>query len=92
MREGRYRIPRIVVDTRLVSQLSEIRKLFPKMTMGVCDSDLAARAFAEANLRVVVVGGASVGVGNVTRVASWDAVGVHPGQEADRGPQPVKDR
>jgi len=57
VRDGRYyNMPRIVVENRLVSQLPDLRKMFPNMTTGVCDSALAAEAFAGAGMRVVFVG------------------------------------
>ena len=64
-------MPRVVFETRLVSQLTEIRKLFPLLEVGVCDSDVAARAFHDAALRCVVIGTPKVSVPNPTRRSSW---------------------
>lgn len=70
-RTGRYRIPRVVIESRLESQLGVLRTTFEKLSVGVCSSDLAARAFAGAGLRCAVVGGAKVSPEKVTRFASW---------------------
>jgi hypothetical protein len=48
VREGRFKLPRIVVESRLVSQLPELRKKFPKLSVGLCTSPLAGRAFSKA--------------------------------------------
>jgi len=70
--EKMLRLPRIVVESRLVSQLPEVRKVFPRLTAGVCDSSLAAKAFAEAGMTVVMVGGASADeAADVVRRDSW---------------------
>jgi len=71
VRTGRFRIPRVVIESRLVSQLSELRKAFPRMGLGVSASSLAAKSFAEAHLRCVVIGGAKVRSTNPIRFASW---------------------
>lgn len=71
-RDGWLSLPRIVVESRLVSQLTEVGKVFPNMTVGVCTSALAAKAFAEAGMGVVVVGSAGVDVpAEVRRRKSW---------------------
>ncbi len=69
VRAGRWR--RIVVETRLISQLPELRKMFPKLSVGVCTSKIAARAFAAAGMRVLVVGNVSVDVPKRVRRNSW---------------------
>jgi len=67
-----YNMPRVVVESRLVSQLPDLRLMLPGLTMGVCDSYLAAKAFAEAGMKVVVVGGPErIEGGNVVRRANW---------------------
>ena len=72
VREGRFNLPRVVVESRLVSQLPEIRELFPKLTAGVCDGKLAAKAFSGAGMKVVMVGSAPANVpGEIRRRASW---------------------
>lgn len=72
VRDGRLKLPRVVVETRLVNQLPEVRKMFPKLDVGICDSSLAAKAFAAAGLRCVVVGPPAGAAGEgVTRHESW---------------------
>ena len=72
VRDGKYyNMPRVVVENRLVSQLPDLRTMLPGLTMGICDSALAAKTFAESNMRVVVVGGARVEAKDVVRRASW---------------------
>ena len=77
-RRQRYRIERrsrfnqrLVVETRLVSQLSELRRMFPLMTVGICDSTLAAEAFVEAGLEAVVIGKDKLPATGVSRKSSW---------------------
>jgi hypothetical protein len=69
--KGRFNIPRIVVESRLVSQLPHLRETFPGLTVGICDSGLAARAFAGAELRCIVIGDAGVDAPDMTRLAHW---------------------
>ncbi|HUS92286.1 MAG TPA: hypothetical protein VM695_10575 [Phycisphaerae bacterium] len=72
VRDGPYKLPRVVVEGRLVSQLPEVRKVFPHLATGVCDSALAAKAFAEAGLSVVMVGKAAADVSTeLRRRESW---------------------
>ena len=67
-------LPRVVFESRLVSQLSELRKTFSGLTTGVCGSRLAAKAFADAGMRVVVIGPADAGVAGATHHDSWSQV------------------
>ncbi|MDY6912952.1 MAG: hypothetical protein SVT52_00620 [Planctomycetota bacterium] len=68
---GRWKMPKVVVESRLVSQLAEIRGLFPALNKGVCNSEIAAKAFAAAGLKPVVIGKANVNLPEVTRFSSW---------------------
>jgi len=77
-RTGPYKLPKVIVETRLVSQLEELRRVFPRLEVGVCTSELAAKALADAGLRCVVVGSGGEGLLNVMRHESW-------GELADRG-------
>ena len=80
VRDGRFKLPRVVVENRLVSQLADLRKTFPKLEVSVCDSALAAKAFAGAGMKVVLVGAAAAKVpAEVRRRKSWADL-------ADRGP------
>jgi 3-keto-L-gulonate-6-phosphate decarboxylase len=45
--------------------------MLPGLTVGICEDSLAAKAFAESNMRVVIVGSARVEAKDVVRRASW---------------------
>jgi hypothetical protein len=80
VREGKYSIPRVVIEDRMVSQLPEIRRWLPKTELGICDSAMAAKAFADAGLKVVMVGSAAVDAKTqLIRRQSWQDL-------ADKGP------
>lgn len=69
-------IVRVVVESRLVGQLPEVRKTFPGLTVGICNSQLAASAFSAAGLRCVVVGAPSVKAKTqLTHRKSWAQLG-----------------
>jgi len=59
VRTGKYKIPKLVVESRLVSQLPDFCKMFPKLSKGICCSSVAARAFLAAGMQPVVVGDAA---------------------------------
>jgi len=71
VREGKYNLPRVVVESRLVSQLPDLREMLPGLTMGICRDSLSAKAFAESGMTVVIVGDAGVDAKDVIRRASW---------------------
>jgi len=71
VREGKYNLPRVVVESRLVSQLPDLRRMLGGLTTGICQDSLAAKAFAESGMRVVIIGNARVDAKNVIRRASW---------------------
>jgi len=52
----RIKMPRVVVETRLVNSLPAVRQTFTGLQAGVCDSALAARAFERAGLKVLRLG------------------------------------
>ena len=68
---GRFKIPKVVVESRLVSQIGELRKTFSKMWVGVSQSSLAGKAFVEAGMTAVIVGGARLDGDKVMRIATW---------------------
>ena len=68
---GRFKIPKVVVESRLVSQIAELRKTFTKMSVGISQSSLAGRAFVEAGMTAVIVGDAPLDGEKVMRVATW---------------------
>ena len=72
VRDGKYyNMPRLVFESRMVSQLPDLRAMLPGLTVGICEDSLAAKAFAESNMRVVIVGSAQVEAKDVVRRASW---------------------
>ena len=68
---GRFKIPKVVVESRLVSQLDELRKTFSNMWAGISTSSLAGKAFVEAGMRAVIIGDARLGGEKVMRIATW---------------------
>jgi len=71
VRGGKFKWPHMVVATRMVSQLPQLKRIFPKLGVGVCNSNLAAEAFDHAGMRCVVVGRADVEAEKATRRSSW---------------------
>ena len=71
VRRSRFNV-RIVVQARLVSQLTELRRIFPNMTAGICDSTLAAKAFVSAGLEAVITGHAKAPDTGQFRYATWE--------------------
>lgn len=49
----KVKMPRVVVESRLVSALPSIRQSFPKLNIGACDSAIVADAFKAAGMQVV---------------------------------------
>ncbi len=70
-RDGRFNIPRVVIESRLVSQLASLRKTLPGLTVGICDSQVAGRAFADAGMKAVLIGQTSPEIDNSISCASW---------------------
>jgi hypothetical protein len=68
---GRFKIPKVVVESRLVSQLDELRKIFGNMWVGVSKSSLAGKAFVEAGLTAVIIGGEHLEGDKVMHIATW---------------------
>lgn len=64
-------LPRIVVESRLVSPLDHLRASFPGLTCGLTADPAAARAFAGAGMKVVYIGAPPPGVANVAARANW---------------------
>ena len=68
---GRFKIPKVVVESRLVSRLDELRKTFSNMWVGISKSSLAGKAFVEAGMTAVIIGNAPLGGEKVMRIATW---------------------
>ncbi len=73
-----YRIERVsrfhakvVVDTRLVSQVPQLRIMFPNMKAGLCDSALSAEAFADADMEILMIGTDKAPPGLEVRRMTW---------------------
>jgi len=68
---GRFNIPKVVIESRLVSQLDELKKTFGNMLVGVSESSLAGKAFLASGMRAVIIGSAGLEGANVTHIATW---------------------
>ncbi|MFB3893775.1 MAG: hypothetical protein ACE15C_17315 [Phycisphaerae bacterium] len=62
---------RIVMQSRLVSQLPYLRKQFPLLVAGIGSSDMAIEAFTYAGLKCVIVGNTAATASYATRRTSW---------------------
>lgn len=69
VREGRW--PKLVVESRMVSQLPQLRKMFAGMVKGLCTSKLAAKSFVEVNMDVIMIGSGKVTTDRTTQYGSW---------------------
>jgi len=74
VRDGELRLPRIVVEARLVSQLPDLREMFPNLSLGIGTTPIAARAFCAAGMRSILVGPLKEECPEAMRVDSWQAV------------------
>lgn len=74
VRDDKYKFPRVIVEDRLVSQLPELRQMFPGLTMGIASSPMAAEGLYDAGLTPVVIGGAGGEQSHVIRFDSWVAL------------------
>ncbi len=68
---GWWRLPKLVVESRLVSELPELHRSFMNLRAGVCGTPLAAQAMSQAGLTPVVVGAEAPQVPGAIRVESW---------------------
>ncbi|HUT59759.1 MAG TPA: hypothetical protein VNA25_18075, partial [Phycisphaerae bacterium] len=92
VRESRWRV-RIVVESRLVSQLPGLRRMFPRLDAGITGSSLSAKAFSGAGMRVVVVGSAQATGPNVVRRSDWEDLaqrGISPEGAAADAPAAIE--
>ena len=71
VRSGKLRIPKIVVESRLESQLPQLRMDFPKLSTGICTSPLAAKTFVEAGMKCVVVSNDWVTGSTISHRKNW---------------------
>lgn len=68
--EGWKGIPRVVVESRMVSELPELGKRFNRLAVGLATGPLAAEAYRQAGMDVAVIGAADV-EGQATRYENW---------------------
>ena len=69
-RTGPLRLPQHIRESRLVMHLEPLRTILVGLKVGVCTTQSAAREFAKAEIRPVLVGTAAEGLA-VTRRADW---------------------
>ena len=75
VRSGPLRLPRIVIETRLVSQLADMRQTFTNLKTAIAGSDLAAKAFENAGIDYHAVGpGKKLLVDGPANNSSWKAL------------------
>jgi uncharacterized protein YceK len=71
-----WKLPRLVVETRLVSELETLRERFANVAGGITSRPLAAKAFEQAGLPCLMVGSARApDVGELRRVEGWTQLG-----------------
>lgn len=57
-------MPRLVIETRMVGQISQLAKMFPHLDTGICTSADDAKAYAQGGLTCVVIGSCDLGSGD----------------------------
>jgi len=77
VRTGKLRLPRRIIESRLVMHLGYLRKLFPGLKTGVCTTEAAAREFARVGIRPVIVGPVEILDLNTTRRVDWPRLKQH---------------
>ena len=70
-RDTSGRVPMLKIESRLVSQLGQLKDAFDGLTAGITDNTLSAQAFADAGLSVHMVGWAADPVGVEVSRTSW---------------------
>jgi hypothetical protein len=71
VRGGRFNLPRVIVEKRLVSQLPKLVEDFPGFRYGICNAELAAKAFVDAGVPVIAVGSAWMSGSRITHRRTW---------------------
>lgn len=74
VQEGRFRVPRVVIEDRLEGHLSRLTEEFPKLRYGIGTSEAAARAFVDAGLKCAVVGGGGMSGSQLIHFDDWDSL------------------
>ena len=70
-RKSGSRFTKIVIESRMESQLTKLRAEFPQLKVGICKGRLAAKAFVQAGMKCVVIGNNSVTGSTLTHYDSW---------------------
>ncbi len=78
VREGKYNLPRVIVESRLEGRLPKLVEEFPNMQYGICNSQLAAKAFVDAGMKCVMVGNHWVSGSQVIQRDSWEHLAREP--------------
>ena len=68
------RFTKIVIESRMESQLPKLRAEFPQMKIGICKSSVAAKAFVEAGMWCVVIGNNSIKGSTLTNRDTWSVL------------------
>lgn len=71
LREGRFKLPRVVIESRMESHLPVLAEQFPQLRFGLTRSSLAAKGFADAGLKVLAVNAPLLSGSGVVPLASW---------------------
>jgi hypothetical protein len=69
--EGSMNMPRLVLEDRLVNPIARLKRDFPELRTAICSNELAAKAFAGAGIKAVIIGQAKVNMPNVVNRKSW---------------------
>lgn len=70
-RVGPLRLPQFIHESRLVMHMKYLRRRLPSLQTGVCTTENAAREFAKAGIRPVLVGDKDAEGLTVTRRTDW---------------------
>jgi hypothetical protein len=71
VREGKLKLPRIVIESRMESQLPHLVEQFPKLQHGLTRSAEAARSFADAGLQILTIDASFLQGEGVRPLPSW---------------------
>lgn len=74
VRTGRLRMPKLVYEAHLVSDLSLLREIFSGLKIGISSSRSAIEAFSAAGMSPLVVGGARSKYSSQIQGASWSSL------------------
>lgn len=72
VREGTLKMPRMVFENRMVSQLPTLKKLFGGLKVGVTNSRAAARLYADAGINIIAL--APMDDVKVIKHVSWETL------------------